>query len=50
VLAATREHGLEGVVAKRLGRAYLTGARNGAWIKHLSEVSDKCFYLKSRVI
>ena len=34
VLAATREHGLEGVVAKRLGSAYLTGARNGAWIKH----------------
>jgi bifunctional non-homologous end joining protein LigD len=34
VLAATREHGLEGVVAKRLGSPYLTGARNGAWVKH----------------
>jgi bifunctional non-homologous end joining protein LigD len=34
VLAATREHGLEGVVAKRLGGPYLPGARNGAWVKH----------------
>jgi bifunctional non-homologous end joining protein LigD len=34
VLAATREHGLEGVVAKRLGSAYVPGARNGAWVKH----------------
>jgi len=34
VLAATREHGLEGVVAKRLGSAYLPGVRNGAWVKH----------------
>jgi bifunctional non-homologous end joining protein LigD len=34
VLAATREHGLEGVVAKRLGSPYLPGARNGAWVKH----------------
>jgi bifunctional non-homologous end joining protein LigD len=34
VLAATREHGLEGVVAKRLGSTYLPGARNGAWVKH----------------
>ena len=34
VLAATREQGLEGVVAKRLGRPYLPGARNGAWVKH----------------
>jgi bifunctional non-homologous end joining protein LigD len=34
VLAATREHGLEGVVAKRLGSHYLPGARNGAWVKH----------------
>jgi bifunctional non-homologous end joining protein LigD len=33
VLAATREHGLEGVVAKRLGSPYLPGARNGAWVK-----------------
>jgi bifunctional non-homologous end joining protein LigD len=34
VLAATREQGLEGVVAKRLGSSYLPGARNGAWVKH----------------
>jgi bifunctional non-homologous end joining protein LigD len=34
VLAATREQGLEGVVAKRLGSRYLPGARNGAWVKH----------------
>jgi bifunctional non-homologous end joining protein LigD len=34
VLAATREHGLEGVVTKRLGSRYLPGARNGAWVKH----------------
>jgi bifunctional non-homologous end joining protein LigD len=34
VLAATREQGLEGVVAKRLGSPYLPGTRNGAWVKH----------------
>jgi hypothetical protein len=34
VLAATREHGLEGVVAKRLSSPYLPGSRNGAWVKH----------------
>jgi ATP-dependent DNA ligase len=34
VLAATRDHGLEGVVAKRLGSPYLPGARSGAWVKH----------------
>jgi bifunctional non-homologous end joining protein LigD len=34
VLAATRERGLEGVVAKRLGSPYVPGARNGAWVKH----------------
>jgi bifunctional non-homologous end joining protein LigD len=34
VLAATREHGLEGVVAKRLGSLYLPGARSSAWVKH----------------
>jgi bifunctional non-homologous end joining protein LigD len=33
VLAATRKHGLEGVVAKRLGSKYLPGVRNGAWVK-----------------
>jgi bifunctional non-homologous end joining protein LigD len=34
VLAATRERGLEGVVAKRLGSPYLPGVRSGAWVKH----------------
>jgi bifunctional non-homologous end joining protein LigD len=34
VIAATRERGLEGVVAKRLGSQYLPGARSGAWVKH----------------
>ena len=34
MLAATREHGLEGVVAKRLGSPYVPGAPNGAWVKH----------------
>jgi bifunctional non-homologous end joining protein LigD len=34
VLAATREHGLEGVVAKRLGSPYIPGARSTAWVKH----------------
>jgi bifunctional non-homologous end joining protein LigD len=34
VLAATRDRGLEGVVAKRLGSPYLPGVRSGAWVKH----------------
>jgi ATP dependent DNA ligase domain len=34
VVAATRDHGLEGVVAKRLASRYLPGTRNGAWVKH----------------
>jgi bifunctional non-homologous end joining protein LigD len=33
VLGATRDRGLEGVVAKRLGSPYVPGARNGAWVK-----------------
>jgi bifunctional non-homologous end joining protein LigD len=40
MLAATREHGLEGVVAKRLGSPYLPGARNGAWVKHKHRRSE----------
>jgi bifunctional non-homologous end joining protein LigD len=40
VLAATREHGLEGVVAKRLSSPYLPGARNGAWVKHKHRRSE----------
>jgi bifunctional non-homologous end joining protein LigD len=34
VLAATAEHGLEGVVAKGLDSPYLAGVRTGAWPKH----------------
>ena len=33
LLAATREHGLEGIVAKRLDSRYEPGARSGAWRK-----------------
>ena len=42
VLAAVRQHGLEGVVAKRLTSPYQPGQRSGAWIKtpirHTAEV------------
>ena len=33
LLAATRQQGLEGIVAKRLDSTYSPGARNGAWLK-----------------
>lgn len=33
LLAATREHGLEGIVSKRLDSRYEPGRRTGAWIK-----------------
>ncbi len=33
LLAATREQGLEGVVAKRLGSRYTPGGRGGSWLK-----------------
>ena len=33
LLAATREQGLEGVVAKRLGSRYEPGRRPGSWVK-----------------
>jgi bifunctional non-homologous end joining protein LigD len=33
MLAASRAHGLEGVVAKRLDSAYEPGRRSGAWLK-----------------
>jgi bifunctional non-homologous end joining protein LigD len=33
LLEASREKGLEGVVAKRLGSPYLPGKRGGAWLK-----------------
>jgi bifunctional non-homologous end joining protein LigD len=50
VLAVTREAHLEGIVAKRLTAPYEPGRRSAAWRKHLSEASDKCFYLNRRVI
>ena len=34
VLAVTRAHQLEGVVAKRLDAPYTPGRRTGAWLKH----------------
>jgi bifunctional non-homologous end joining protein LigD len=33
LLAATKEQGLEGIVAKRLDSPYTPGARNGSWLK-----------------
>lgn len=33
LLAASRERGLEGVIAKRLGSPYEPGRRSGAWLK-----------------
>lgn len=33
LLAAAREQGLEGIVAKRLGSVYEAGKRSGAWVK-----------------
>jgi bifunctional non-homologous end joining protein LigD len=33
LLAATREHGIEGVVAKRLDSTYVPGQRSSAWVK-----------------
>ncbi|MFL5844036.1 MAG: non-homologous end-joining DNA ligase [Solirubrobacteraceae bacterium] len=33
LLAAAREQGLEGILAKRLGSTYEPGKRNGAWVK-----------------
>ena len=34
LLAATRERGLEGIVAKRLDSPYTPGERSFAWVKH----------------
>jgi len=50
LLVATAEQGLEGVVAKRLDAPYAEGRRSSAWVKQLSEASDKCFYLMSGLI
>ncbi|WP_413248798.1 ATP-dependent DNA ligase [Sinomonas flava] len=37
VLAASAEHGLEGILAKRLGSRYEPGRRSGAWVKVKNE-------------
>jgi ATP-dependent DNA ligase len=34
MLGLVRQHGLEGVVAKRLNSLYEPGRRSGAWVKH----------------
>src|SRR4029077_20130532 len=34
MLEVVRQHGLEGVVAKRLDSPYEPGRRSGAWVKH----------------
>jgi DNA ligase D-like protein (predicted ligase) len=34
ILDVVRQHGLEGVVAKRLDSSYEPGRRSGAWVKH----------------
>jgi bifunctional non-homologous end joining protein LigD len=34
MLDVVRQHGLEGVVGKRLGSPYEPGRRSGAWVKH----------------
>lgn len=34
LLQATRERGLEGIIAKRLDSPYIPGRRSSAWIKH----------------
>ena len=38
--AVTREHGVEGVVAKRLSAAYSAGRRSSAWVKHKHRRSE----------
>jgi bifunctional non-homologous end joining protein LigD len=40
LLDATRERGLEGVVAKRLDAPYLPGVRSAAWLKHKHRRSE----------
>jgi bifunctional non-homologous end joining protein LigD len=40
VFASTLEHGLEGVIAKRLDSPYKPGARSGAWVKHKHRRSE----------
>ena len=41
MLAASRQQGLEGVVAKRLDSAYLPGKRSTAWLKVKNQLSQE---------
>ncbi len=41
MLAVVREHGLEGVVAKRLSSSYEEGLRTGAWVKLRVDLSQE---------
>ena len=41
MLASVREHGLEGVVAKRLSSCYERGKRTGAWVKMRVELAQE---------
>jgi bifunctional non-homologous end joining protein LigD len=41
LLAASREQGLEGIVAKRLDSRYEPGRRSGAWIKVKNQLSQE---------
>ena len=34
MIALVREHGIEGIVAKRTDSIYQPGKRNGSWTKH----------------
>lgn len=42
LVAATREQGLEGVVAKRRSSRYCPGARNGDWVKAANRRHQAC--------
>ena len=41
MLASVREHGLEGVLAKRLSSCYERGKRSGAWVKMRVELAQE---------
>jgi ATP-dependent DNA ligase len=41
IIRAAREHGLEGIVAKRLNSRYETGQRSGAWIKYKTNLGQE---------
>ena len=49
LLAATKEHGLEGVIAKRVDSSYEAGRRTGAWLKvknHLHQPFIVCGWMQ----